>query len=82
MGLELRSHTPSIPQRLPKHLQHRIVAPSKVQVPDVPAGDDERRPEFIMGTQHIANLGHSNLLCVERAFNLSVDRDLAREPRW
>jgi hypothetical protein len=47
-GLELRAHAVGIPERLPKQLQHGIVAPSKVQLQDAPAGDDQRGTKFIM----------------------------------
>jgi hypothetical protein len=60
-GLELRPHPEGIPQHLPKNLQHRIIAPSKVQMTDAPACEDQCRPEFIMGTRQTANLWHSSL---------------------
>ena len=50
-SLELRPHAASIPKHAPKQIQHRIVSPPEVQMPDAPACEDERRPEFIMGTR-------------------------------
>ena len=56
--LELPRHNPGFSQDLPEQWQDGIVLAAEVELPDLPAGNNQGCPEFVMGAQKIAGAGH------------------------